>query len=230
MRRTLIAVTSVAALLIGYGTADAYDRVPGVLTIDEEVTREAPEAPDTAPVLPAASTEVPVPTTAGLTAALEEDATAKALGERVGVVVRDALTGETLYSHGGDRPITPASTAKLLTAAAVVLAVAVGVAVDPASLTGARTVASAIGTPQVHHLATNGSVEVTQFAQTDEPSGRAVVSGWYGNRGECKSGVLEAQARSPPEPRRRHGVVKAGMRSGGVTGGCAFLPPGPLLV
>lgn len=119
MRRTLIAVTSVAALLIGYGTADAYDRVPGVLTIDEEVTREAPEAPDTAPVLPAASTEVPVPTTAGLTAALEEDATAKALGKRVGVVVRDALTGETLYSHGGDRPITPASTAKLLTAAAV---------------------------------------------------------------------------------------------------------------
>lgn len=119
MRRTLIAVTSVAALLIGYGTGDAYDRVPGVLTIDEAVTQQAPKAPATTPVLPAASTQAPVPTTAGLTAALEEDAEAKALGKRVGVVVRDALTGETLYAHHGDRPITPASTAKLLTAAAV---------------------------------------------------------------------------------------------------------------
>lgn len=119
MRRTLIAVISVAALLVGYGTADAYDRVPGVLTIDEEVTRTAPETPATTPVLPVASTQAPVPTKAGLTAVLEEDAEAKALGNRVGVVVRDALTGETLYSHDGDRPITPASTAKLLTAAAV---------------------------------------------------------------------------------------------------------------
>nr|WP_246297562.1 D-alanyl-D-alanine carboxypeptidase/D-alanyl-D-alanine-endopeptidase [Janibacter cremeus] len=54
-----------------------------------------------------------------MTAALEEDAEAKALGKRVGVVVRDALTGETLYAHDSDTPITPASNAKLLTAAAV---------------------------------------------------------------------------------------------------------------
>ncbi len=42
MRRTLIAVTSVAALVVGYGAADAYDRVPGVLTIDEPVSQQAP--------------------------------------------------------------------------------------------------------------------------------------------------------------------------------------------
>ncbi|WP_338748599.1 D-alanyl-D-alanine carboxypeptidase/D-alanyl-D-alanine endopeptidase [Janibacter alittae] len=119
MRRTLIAVICLAALLIGYGTADAYDRVPGVLTIDEEATQQVRKAPATTPVLPAASTEAPVPTTAGLTAALEEDAEATALGKRVGVVVRDALTGEILYAHDSDAPITPASTAKLLTAAAV---------------------------------------------------------------------------------------------------------------
>ena len=40
MRRTLIAVTSVAALAVGYGFADAHDRVPGVLTIDEAVAEQ----------------------------------------------------------------------------------------------------------------------------------------------------------------------------------------------
>ena len=119
MRRTLIAVTAVAALVVGYGAADAYDRVPGVLTIDEEVTQEVPEEPKTTPVLPAASTKAPLPTTQGITAAIGKDATSDALGKRVGVVVRDALTGDVLYSRGEDRAQTPASTAKLLTAAAV---------------------------------------------------------------------------------------------------------------
>lgn len=119
MRRTLIAVTSVAALVVAYGAADAYDRVPGVLTIDEEVTQEVPAEPDTTPVLPAVTEDAPVPTEAGLAEELAEDATDPALGKRVGVVVRDALTGDVLYSRGEDRPITPASTAKLLTAAAV---------------------------------------------------------------------------------------------------------------
>lgn len=119
MRRTLIAVTSVAALAVGYGAADAYDRVPGVLTIDEEITQEVPEKPRTEPVLPAASTQAPLPTKQGLAKAISSDATDPGLGERVGVVVRDALTGDVLYNRGEDRPLTPASTAKLLTAAAV---------------------------------------------------------------------------------------------------------------
>lgn len=119
MRRTLIAVMSVAALLVGYGTADAYDRVPGVLTIDHEVTEGTPEPPRTSPVLPAASTDAPVPTRAGLAREIGDDATDSAIGDRVGVVVRDALTGDVLYSRGEDRAQKPASTAKLLTAAAV---------------------------------------------------------------------------------------------------------------
>lgn len=119
MRRTLIAVTAVAALAVGYGVADAYDQVPGVLTIDEAVTQEAPAQPKTTPVLPAASTDAPLPSRSGLTTALADDVTHPALGKRVGVVVRDALTGDVLYARGDDRPQTPASTAKLLTAAAV---------------------------------------------------------------------------------------------------------------
>ncbi|HCA84271.1 MULTISPECIES: D-alanyl-D-alanine carboxypeptidase/D-alanyl-D-alanine-endopeptidase [Janibacter] len=119
MRRTLIAVTSVAALVVGYGAADAYDRVPGVLTIDEPVSQQAPEPVDVDPVLPPASTEAPAPTEGGLATALRSDLEDQALGSRVGIVVRDALTDEVLLARGEDRAQTPASTAKLLTAAAV---------------------------------------------------------------------------------------------------------------
>nr|WP_257907585.1 D-alanyl-D-alanine carboxypeptidase [Janibacter limosus] len=94
-------------------------RVPGVLTIDEAVSEQVPRPVEPAVVLPPASKSAPAPTDAGITRALREDVRDKQLGPRVGVVVRDALTGETLYSLGEDRPQTPASTAKLLTAAAV---------------------------------------------------------------------------------------------------------------
>lgn len=119
MRRTLIAVTCVAALAVGYGTADAHDRVPGVLTIDEPVSLQAPEPVDVDPVLEPVSTQAPAPTEGGLATALRSDLEDKGLGSRVGVVVRDALTDEVLLARGEDRPQTPASTAKLLTAAAV---------------------------------------------------------------------------------------------------------------
>lgn len=119
MRCKFIAVASLAALLVGYGAADAYDRVPGVLTIDEVTTEEAPPVPDPTPVLTPVSTSAPVPTTTGLTKALDDEVKGSALGPRVGAIVRDALTGDVLYAHGEDRPVTPASSAKLLTAAAV---------------------------------------------------------------------------------------------------------------
>lgn len=119
MRRTLIAVTTVAVLAVGYGVADAYDQVPGVLTIDKAASEDVPEKPETSPVLSALDKDAPVPTKAGLTKALAADTKDPALGNRVGVMVRDASTGDVLYSGGEDRPIAPASTAKLLTAAAV---------------------------------------------------------------------------------------------------------------
>lgn len=119
MRRALIAVTSVPVLLLGYGVADAYDRVPGVLTINRAVSQEVPQPQEITPVLPAVTTQAPIPSGNGIEAALADDVTDPWLGKRVGVVVRDALTGDVLYALGQDRPITPASTAKLLTAAAV---------------------------------------------------------------------------------------------------------------
>lgn len=119
MRRTLIAVTTVVVLALGYGVADAYDQVPGVLTIDKAASEEDPAKPKTESILPALAKDAKVPTKAGLTKALAQDVKDPALGNRVGAVVRDASTGDVLYSRGEDRPIAPASTAKLLTAAAV---------------------------------------------------------------------------------------------------------------
>lgn len=119
MRPTLIAVTCVAALAVGYGVADAHDQVPGVLTIDEPVAEQVAEPGDPTVVLPPATQDAPVPTRAGLQQALGAYAGAQALGPRVGIVVRDALSGDTIWSRDQDRPQTPASTAKLLTAAAV---------------------------------------------------------------------------------------------------------------
>jgi hypothetical protein len=40
---------------------------------------------------------------------------------------------------------------------------------------GSATIASAVGTPRVEHLATNGTVETTSIAQTDESSGRSAT-------------------------------------------------------
>ena len=119
MRRTLIAVTFVAALAVGYGVADAHDQIPGVLTIDQPVAEQVPEPGSPTVVVPPASKGAPTPTRAGVQRSLGADAGAGALGPRVGIVVRDALSGDTIWSRDQDRPQTPASTAKLLTAAAV---------------------------------------------------------------------------------------------------------------
>ncbi|MHA6694034.1 DUF5719 family protein [Homoserinimonas sp. A520] len=40
---------------------------------------------------------------------------------------------------------------------------------------GSATVASAVGTPSVRHLATNGAVETSSIGQTSEPSGRSAT-------------------------------------------------------
>lgn len=59
------------------------------------------------------------PTAKGLTSALDHALHDPRLGARVSVTVRDGLTGEHLLDLAPDVPRTPASTAKLLTAAAL---------------------------------------------------------------------------------------------------------------
>ncbi|MGE9807333.1 D-alanyl-D-alanine carboxypeptidase/D-alanyl-D-alanine-endopeptidase [Janibacter sp. G1551] len=133
MRRLLVLVTLVALALGGYAAADIADRVPGVLTTAEAKaartavpdTTGADEPPVTVPtaspadVLEGDPVGATAPTSTGLTAALREVLADPHLGRSVGITVRDGVTGEEIYGKGTTVGRVPASTAKLLTAAAV---------------------------------------------------------------------------------------------------------------
>lgn len=86
-------------------------------TPDPLALRTVPEV--LAPLDPAGGTG---PTTSGLTAALAGALTADALGRNIGMSVLDVATGTALFGREPGRPITPASTTKVLTAAAVLAA------------------------------------------------------------------------------------------------------------
>lgn len=125
-RRAFIAV---AVLMIGYVTADVADLVPGVLTrapAPVTVPRQplpgaSSSAPKTAAPTPLADLDpaASTPSTEGLAAAVREPLRNPALRAGIGLDIRDGLTGASLLSVDAERPRVPASTAKLLSAAAV---------------------------------------------------------------------------------------------------------------
>ncbi|SBT63812.1 D-alanyl-D-alanine carboxypeptidase / D-alanyl-D-alanine-endopeptidase (penicillin-binding protein 4) [Micromonospora sediminicola] len=82
----------------------------------------APPEPDPPAVLGGPDANAPLPTEAGIRAALEPLVGAAALGDRVNVSVADVATGETLYGKGPDAPTVPASVTKLATGVAVLAA------------------------------------------------------------------------------------------------------------
>lgn len=89
----------------------------------------APNAPKAEPPEPVAVTRdlrgpseaEPAPTQAGVASALQDPASASVLGTLAGSVM-DPDTGTVLWEREADRPLTPASTTKLLTVAAALLA------------------------------------------------------------------------------------------------------------
>ncbi len=143
MRRrpaVLSGVLSAALIAGGYVTLDVYDVAPGVLTRDRPTLVEVAQGPEGAKQAPAvvvpqrptvaAGAAVPLappgsgggaPDAEAVADVLEESMSSRWLGpeKSVGVVVRDAATGAGLFTHRPDKALTPASTAKLLTAAAV---------------------------------------------------------------------------------------------------------------
>lgn len=134
MRRVLAGVTVLALAAGGYVAADVYDVAPGVLTLDEPAPRAVVPDPDDAPapapsgvpallpqtpVLDPVGTDAPEPSASGVARAIRPDVDDPWLGKRVGVVVRDGLTGDVLYERDADTPQLPASTQKVLSAAAV---------------------------------------------------------------------------------------------------------------
>jgi D-alanyl-D-alanine carboxypeptidase/D-alanyl-D-alanine-endopeptidase (penicillin-binding protein 4) len=70
-------------------------------------------------VLTAARDSAPMPAPAGLAAALQPLLAVPALGGRVAISVVDVASGQLLYAQSPDAAIVPASTTKLVTAAAV---------------------------------------------------------------------------------------------------------------
>ena len=129
-RAVVAALVSLAVVAggVGYAVADAYDAVPGVLTVRPEPTppppyplapgAEAAVAP-VGGVLPALGAEVRSPDRAALAAELEPLLSSSALGSSLGAVVADGLTGEVLLAVEPATAREPASVVKLLTGAAV---------------------------------------------------------------------------------------------------------------
>jgi len=124
---------SVSALVLvlalgGYATADAYDVVPGILTLDPVAADPAPfpQAPgailpdEIVPALGDVDASAPVPDADDVQSLVDRFAADPRLGDdaHVGVVVADRLTGEVLAEHDASTAREPASTAKLVTAVA----------------------------------------------------------------------------------------------------------------
>ncbi|GAB3442991.1 hypothetical protein GCM10027436_29380 [Actinophytocola sediminis] len=105
-----------------FGVPGLSDRL-GLTEGEPDVAINPPAAPiEFAPSLRAPGADGPAPTAAGVQAALAGPAAAPALGTLTGIVL-DPVTGETLWQSDPDTPLTPASTTKLLTAAAALLSV-----------------------------------------------------------------------------------------------------------
>ncbi len=126
-RGPLAAAAAAAAVLLvgGYAAADAADAAPGVLTLaPAPVAPALPVAPGAAAdpprptALPQLDPSAPPPDPAALAAAVAPLLAAPALRGSAGASVVDATTGRVLLDEGGTEPRTPASVAKLLTAAA----------------------------------------------------------------------------------------------------------------
>lgn len=130
MRRAArrIGATLLVVVLAGgaYATADAYDVVPGLITLAPE-----PEPPEPFPTAPGAvagpdpagpleplDAGAPVPAAHLVTELVLDALGDDRLSDAVSVVVADYLTGEVLADVGGEVPREPASTTKLFTALA----------------------------------------------------------------------------------------------------------------
>ncbi|MBD8079131.1 D-alanyl-D-alanine carboxypeptidase/D-alanyl-D-alanine-endopeptidase [Cellulosimicrobium arenosum] len=116
----------VLALVGGYLVADATDVVPGMLTTAPPPPEPAPfpdapgavAAPPLAVALPPLDDAATEPVADAVQAKVDDLVDDDRLGPRVGAVVTDAATGERLGAAATDAGHVPASTQKLLTAAA----------------------------------------------------------------------------------------------------------------
>ncbi|MCL2593941.1 MAG: D-alanyl-D-alanine carboxypeptidase [Promicromonosporaceae bacterium] len=125
--RATAATLTFSVLIGGYLVLDAHDVVPGILTLAPPPPQPAPFptalaatiGPEPVSVLPRLPEDAPVPDSGDVQIMVRALASEERLGERVGVIVIDALTGDVLGSAAPYSQFAPASTQKILTAVAV---------------------------------------------------------------------------------------------------------------
>lgn len=121
-RMTGLVAGAIVATGAAYAVLDALDVAPGVLTSDWSVRRTAAPPPVehvAASAVASLSPEAPTPAPRALADHVRSALQDPALGARPAAVVRDAATGKPLMTVAQRTPRTPASTLKVLTAAAV---------------------------------------------------------------------------------------------------------------
>ncbi|MGH3564034.1 MAG: D-alanyl-D-alanine carboxypeptidase, partial [Mycobacterium sp.] len=111
---------SVLALVVAVVAAAAYLTLSGHGTGDAQTVPAPPTATARPEVVPVVDT-APMPTIAGLAASLAAVVADPNLGQ-LGGRITDAMTGKQLWTEQDDLPMQPASTNKVLTTAAALLA------------------------------------------------------------------------------------------------------------
>ncbi|BCN57257.1 D-alanyl-D-alanine carboxypeptidase/D-alanyl-D-alanine-endopeptidase [Rhodococcus hoagii] len=132
MSLVAVLIVAVAALTIVLVQKDTSTAADGATTTSAEPS-PVTATPQVAPV----PDDAPMPTPAALGAVLAPLVSNPALGAFTGVVA-DARTGTTLWSQNPDTPMTPASTAKILTAAAAMLSLSPDHRVETRVVQGSR--------------------------------------------------------------------------------------------
>ncbi|MDN5559629.1 MAG: D-alanyl-D-alanine carboxypeptidase, partial [Ruaniaceae bacterium] len=122
MGKRLIAALTATTLVLGgaYLTLDVLDIAPGVLTSRPAIPDPAPyphvvPAERSAPELLSSASPAPA---GDVNAAVDSFVTSGTLGGLVGVTVIDGASGDVIADNNGSVPMPPASSTKVLTAAA----------------------------------------------------------------------------------------------------------------
>ncbi|MGN9917946.1 D-alanyl-D-alanine carboxypeptidase/D-alanyl-D-alanine endopeptidase [Micromonospora palomenae] len=143
-RRRLLPVAALATVLLlalaGVAVVLRPGPVAGWLGDDAAgpaAAAQAPE-PDPSPVLAGPDANAPLPTAAGVRAAVEPLLGAAALGSRVNISVADLTTGQSIYARGGDDGTVPASVTKLATGVTVLEARGPGYRIPTRAVAGAN--------------------------------------------------------------------------------------------
>jgi D-alanyl-D-alanine carboxypeptidase/D-alanyl-D-alanine-endopeptidase (penicillin-binding protein 4) len=125
-RRIVLGIIAVVVLVAGGITTLVVTRTgngPTATTAAQVPDAKLPTIGDPPPVLAALSTKAPVPDPKVLAGTLTPLVASAALGTDAEAQVVDVATGNVLYDRNSGTPVTPASTAKLLTSVAALTTV-----------------------------------------------------------------------------------------------------------